>query len=130
MTIPAGEVNLRFSYVGAETRVERLLLDKHTDLNIKMKSDKQLNEIVVYGEKPETGINATQMDAINIPLAVIKSTPSLLGEADVMKTIQLLPGVQAGTEGSAGVLFGFFSVFTPEAIKKINFFKASFLRST
>jgi len=90
------------------------------------------------------------MGAINVPLTLIKSTPALLGEADVMKTIQLLPGVQAGTEGSAGVyvrgggsdenlilldgvplynvdhLFGFFSVFTPEAIKKVNFFKGSF----
>ena len=150
LTIPEGETKLRFSYVGTETRIEDILLQKNMDLNIRMKSDKQLNEIVVYGEKPETGINATQMGAINVPLTVIKSTPALLGEADIMKTIQLLPGVQAGTEGSAGVyvrgggsdenlilldgiplynvdhLYGFFSVFTPEAIKKVNFFKGSF----
>ena len=150
LTIPEGEAKLRFSYVGTETRIEDILLQKNIDLNVRMKSDKQLNEIVVYGEKPETGINATQMGAINVPITVIKSTPALLGEADIMKTIQLLPGVQAGTEGSAGVyvrgggsdenlilldgiplynvdhLFGFFSVFTPEAIKKVNFFKGSF----
>lgn len=109
-----------------------------------------LEEVIIHGDKAETGISATQMGAINVPLNILKNTPSLLGEADVMKTIQMLPGVQAGTDGSAGVyvrgggpdenlilldgiplynvdhVFGFFSVFTPEAIKKVSLFKSSF----
>ena len=91
---------------------------------------------------------ATQMGASEIPMTQIKNTPSILGEADVMKAIQLMPGVQAGMEGSAGLyvrgggpdqnlilldgvpvynvdhLLGFFSVFTPEAVKKVTLFKA------
>ena len=105
---------------------------------------------MIVSDKTEAGITATQMGAIEIPMAQIKNTPGALGEADVMKTIQLMPGVQAGVEGSAGLyvrgggpdqnlilldgipiynvdhLFGFFSVFTPEAVKKVTFFKSSF----
>lgn len=107
-----------------------------------MKDNNQLQEVVIVSNKSEAGNLATQMGAIEIPTAQIKSTPSVLGEADVMKTIQLMPGVQAGVDGSAGLyvrggspdqnlilldgvpvynvdhLFGFFSVFTPEAVKK------------
>lgn len=150
ITVPEGETQLRFSYVGCEPESRNIMLDKNTELNIKLKPNRELSEVVIYGQKSETGINATQMGALDIPLEVMKSTPALLGEADIMKTIQMMPGVQAGTEGSAGVyvrgggsdenlilldgvplynvdhLFGFFSVFTPDAIKKVSLFKGSF----
>lgn len=150
ITVPEGETQLRFSYVGCEPESRNIILDKNTELNIKLKPNRELSEVVIYGQKSETGINATQMGALDIPLEVMKSTPALLGEADIMKTIQMMPGVQAGTEGSAGVyvrgggsdenlilldgvplynvdhLFGFFSVFTPDAIKKVSLFKGSF----
>jgi len=150
LTVPEGVVNLRFSYIGCDPEIKEIVLDKNTELNISLKLNKQLDEVVVYGDKSETGINATQMGALDIPLSIMKSTPALLGEADIMKTIQLMPGVQAGTEGSSGVyvrgggpdenlilldgvplynvdhLFGFFSVFTPDAIKKVSLFKGSF----
>lgn len=119
-------------------------------MDIRLKTYMLLDEVVIYGDKSETGIAATQMSAMDVPLNILKNTPSLLGEADVMKTLQMLPGVQAGTDGSAGVyvrgggpdenlilldgiplynvdhVFGFFSVFTPEAIKKVSLFKGSF----
>jgi len=145
-----GEIRLKFSYIGYKTTEKTILLNQNTELNIRLEPQAQIDEIVVVGERSETGINSVQMGAIDIPLKIIKSTPALLGEADVMKTIQMLPGVQSGTEGMAGIhvrgggpdenlilldgvplynvdhMFGFFSVFTPEAVKKVNLYKGSF----
>jgi len=150
ITLPAGETELSFSYLGYTTRQYRLELSKDTLINVLMQDNNQLEEVVIVSDKAEAGITATQMGAQEIPIAQIKNTPSILGEADVMKTIQLMPGVQAGGEGSAGLyvrgggpdqnlilldgvpvynvdhLFGFFSVFTPEAVKKVTLFKSSF----
>ena len=150
ITLPAGETELSFSYLGYTTRQYRLELSKDTLINVLMQDNNQLEEVVIVSDKAEVGITATQMGAQEIPIAQIKNTPSILGEADVMKTIQLMPGVQAGVEGSAGLyvrgggpdqnlilldgvpvynvdhLFGFFSVFTPEAVKKVTLFKSSF----
>ncbi|MDR2921270.1 MAG: TonB-dependent receptor [Tannerella sp.] len=150
LTLPSGEVDLRFSYTGYETEDRMVDIKENQKIDIQLKTHMILDEVVVYGDKSETGITATQMSAIDVPLNILKNTPSLLGEADVMKTLQMLPGVQAGTEGSAGVyvrgggpdenlilldgiplynvdhVFGFFSVFTPEAIKKVSLFKGSF----
>ena len=109
-----------------------------------MKGNAQLEEVVVVSDKAEAGTVATQMGAVEIPMVQIKNTPSILGESDVMKAIQLMPGVQAGVDGSAGLyirggspdqnlilldgtpvynvdhMFGFFSVFTPEALSLIH----------
>lgn len=150
ITLPEGETDLRFSYLGYGASKQTLNLQRDTILNITMKDDNQLQEVVVISQRSEAGSLATQMGANEIPITQIKSTPSILGEADVMKTIQLMPGVQAGVDGSAGLyvrggspdqnlilldgvpiynvdhLFGFFSVFTPEAVKKVTFFKSSF----
>lgn len=150
LSLPPGEVDLRFSYAGYETENLKIDMLQNEKKNVRLKTHLMLEEVVVHGDKSETGISSTQMGALNVPLDILKNTPSLLGEADVMKTIQMLPGVQAGTEGSAGVyvrgggpdenlilldgiplynvdhIFGFFSVFTPEAVKKVSFFKGSF----
>lgn len=150
LTLPPGPVDLQFSYTGYQTMSRTTELRKNEKQNILLKADLMLDEVVVYGDKAETGFSATQMGAVDIPLQILQNTPSLLGEADVMKTIQMLPGVQAGTEGSSGVyvrgggpdenlilldgiplynvdhVFGFFSVFTPEAVKKVSLFKGSF----
>lgn len=150
LTIPEGETSIQYSYIGYATQTKSFYLKKDTVINVRLKTNTRLQEIVILSDKPETGINATQMGAIDIPIDHIRKTPSVLGEADLMKTLQLMPGVQAGVEGSAGIyvrggspdqnlilldgvpvynidhLFGFFSVFTPEAVKKVSLFKSSF----
>ncbi|MDR1882105.1 MAG: TonB-dependent receptor [Prevotella sp.] len=150
LTLPEGTVTFRYSCIGRQPQEIAVTLDKNIEQNIKLSPGRQLSEVVVYGDRVETGVNATQTGALDIPLDVMKSAPALLGEADIMKTVQMMPGVQAGTEGSAGVyvrgggadenlilldgvplynadhLFGFFSVFTPDAIKKVSLFKGSF----
>lgn len=150
ITLPEGNTDLRFSYLGYASETCTFTLYRDTIVNIGLKSNTLLQEVVITSTQAEAGIHATQMGANEIPLTQIKNTPSLLGEADLMKTIQLMPGVQAGTDGSAGLyvrggspdqnlilldgvpvynidhLFGFFSVFTPEAVKKVTLFKGSF----
>lgn len=150
ITFPEGITDLQFSYLGYATETHRFYLTKDTLLNIRMQANTQLEEVVVVSDKAEAGTLATQMGAVEIPTTQIKNTPNVLGEADVMKTIQLMPGVQAGVDGSAGLyirggtpdqnlilldgipiynvdhMLGFFSVFTPEAVKKVTLFKSSF----
>lgn len=150
LTLPEGETELSFSYLGYESRHSHFELTKDTLLNIRLNSNNQLAEVVVLSDKREAGIESTAMGAHEIPMAQIKNTPSILGEADLLKTIQLMPGVQAGMEGFAGMyvrgggpdqnlvlldgipvynadhLLGVFSIFTPEAIKNTTLFKSSF----
>lgn len=150
ITLPEGEIELHFSYLGYAVKKHRFTLSADTLLNIRLRGNTQLEEVVIVSDKTEAGNLATQMGSTEIPMAQIKNTPSVLGEADVMKAIQLMPGVQTGVDGSAGLyirggspdqnlilldgtpiynvdhMFGFFSVFTPEAVKKVTLFKSSF----
>ena len=122
-------------------------------MNIHLRANNQLAEIVVLSDKKETGIRATAMSTLDIPMTQIKNTPAILGEADILKTIQLMPGVQAGTEGFSGLyvrgggpdqnlilldgipiynadhMLGVFSIFTPEAMKKGHAFQRVVSRS-
>ena len=150
LTLPEGETGLFFSYLGYETKHCRFLLSRDTVMNIRLQTNNQLSEIIVLSDKKETGIRATGMGTLDIPMTQIKNTPAILGEADILKTIQLMPGVQAGTEGFSGLyvrgggpdqnlilldgipiynadhMLGVFSIFTPEAMKKVTLFKGSF----
>ena len=150
LTLPKGDVDLNYSYVGFETQQRKFTLNKDTVINIKMLDRTELSEIVVIGNRNDIGVQGTQMSAIDVPISQIKSVPTLFGETDVLKALQLLPGVQAGTEGSAGFyvrgggpdenLFlldgvpvynvnhmgGFFSVFNADAIKNVTLYKGGF----
>lgn len=150
LTLPEGEAELSFSYLGYETIYSSFELNKDTLLNIRLAGNNQLEEVVILSGKRESGIESTGMGSNEIPLAQIQHTPTILGEADLLKTIQLMPGVQAGMEGFSGLyvrgggpdqnlvllddipiynadhLFGVFSIFTPEAVKKVTLFKGSF----
>lgn len=150
ITLPEGDAELLFSYLGYDTRQCRFRLQKDTLLNIRMSANNLLEEVVVLSERREAGIHSTAMGSHEIPMTQIRNTPTLMGEADLLKTIQLMPGVQAGMEGFSGLyvrgggpdqnlilldgipvynadhLLGVFSVFTPEAVKKVTLFKGSF----
>ena len=150
LTLPQGEAELTFSYLGYESRHCSFVLAQDTVLNIRLQPNTQLEEVVVLSDKQEAGILSTAMGAHEIPMAQIQHTPAILGEADLLKTIQLMPGVQAGMEGFSGLyvrgggpdqnlilldgipvynadhLMGVFSIFTPEAVKKVTLFKSSF----
>jgi len=150
LTIPEKEeVKVTYSYVGYATQTVTIPARSNRTVHVQLVPGASLEEAVVTAQK-ESGIASTKMSAIEVPLQVIKSAPALFGEADVIKTLQLLPGVQGGTEGFSGIyvrgggpdenlllldgipiynaehLLGIFSIFQPEAIKKMTLYKGSF----
>lgn len=150
LTIPQGKgVSLKYSYVGYDDVTLTLDLLRDTTVNVALNANSELKEAVVSAQR-ESGIMATKMSAIEIPMNMIKNTPVLFGEADVLKTIQLMPGVQSGAEGFSGIyvrgggpdenlllldgislynaehMLGLFSIFQPEAVKKVTLYKGSF----
>ncbi|MBQ6433327.1 MAG: TonB-dependent receptor [Bacteroidaceae bacterium] len=150
LTLPAGEVVLSYSYSGYQPTELRLSLQRDTVINVSLRAKDLLREVVVEADRTDAGLYATGMGITDVSVSQIEHTPSLLGETDVIRTLQLLPGVQSGMNGMAGLyvrggagdenlimldgvpiykvdhLFGFFSVFTPEAMKKVTFYKSSF----
>lgn len=149
LSVPAGRTEIKYSHIGYETRILSFTAVRDTVLHITLRPGTALEEAVVTARK-ESGIASTKMSAIELPVHAIKSAPALFGEADVLKTIQLLPGVQGGMEGLSGLyvrgggadenlllldgiplyniehMLGIFSVFQPEAVKKVTLHKGSF----
>jgi len=150
LTLPADSVLIRVSYTGYEPRFLRFLLNEDKQFNVQLGEGALLKEIVVTDKRYKKVENQSQMSVVEVPIEQIKKIPSLLGETDVLKALQLLPGVQSGNEGSNGVfvrggspdqnlilldgvpvynvshLFGFFSVFNADAIKDVKLIKGGF----
>jgi hypothetical protein len=150
ITLPAGEIELFFSYVGYQTEVRELNLASHFRLDIELQSSVELQEVVVSDEYLTRPTQVTQMSRLEIPISQALNIPSLLGEKDLFKVLQLMPGVQSGTEGTSGFyvrgggpdqnliilddaivynashLFGFFSVFNGDAVKNMELYKGGF----
>ncbi|MFN3916885.1 MAG: TonB-dependent receptor [Flavobacteriales bacterium] len=151
LTQPANDtVVVRFSYVGYQPVTHVFVLRSDTALNVLLKSSVELDEFEVISTQAEKIQDRTQMSSIDLSMDKVKSLPVLLGEKDVMKTIQLLPGVQSGSEGTSGLyvrgggpdqnlilldgvpvynashLFGFFSVFNADAINNVQLIKGGF----
>ena len=150
ITLNAGKHNLTYSYVGCQPQTVNIDAKRDTVINISLSGNIDIEEVVVTAKSRESGIESTKMGSIDVPVKLIQHTPSLLGETDVLRTIQLTPGVQQGVGGASTLyvrggngdenlvlldgapvykidhLFGFFSVFTPEAVKKVTFYKTSF----
>jgi len=144
------DVKLVVSYVGYNPYEKSLSLSGNLKLDVVLDPVITLGEVLVTDKKAEEMVKSSQMSKIEIPVQKIQNLPVLLGEADVMKTIQLMPGVQSGQEGASGIyvrgggpdqnlilldgvpvyntdhLFGFFSVFNPDAISSVNLIKGGF----
>ncbi|MBQ7749733.1 MAG: TonB-dependent receptor [Bacteroidales bacterium] len=149
LTLPKGPVSLQYSYVGYQDIVHSFDLQKDTVINVALTPSEVLKEAMVVAQK-DAGIQSTYLGAIEVPLAQIKNTPVVLGEADVLKAIQMMPGVQGGNEGFTGLyvrgggpdenlvlldgvpiynvdhMLGLFSIFQTEAVKKVTLYKGSF----
>lgn len=150
LTVPRGMVNLNYYYTGYTSKHRSLNLNRDTIINIRINESIELKELVVISNQKDIGVLGSQMSTIDVPISLIKTVPSLFGEKDVIKTLQLLPGVKAGVEGSAGLfirgggadenlllldgvpvynvnhMFGFFSIFNADAIKNVTLYKGSF----
>lgn len=148
LTIPEGEHELLYSFVGFDPIKKGVTLDDNITLNIELTEGNTLDAVTVTGEKKQH--ESTEIGTINLNMNKVKSLPVLLGEVDIIKTAQLLPGIQSGSEGSSGIyvrgggpdqnlilldgvpiynanhLFGFFSVFNADAINSVKIVKGGF----
>lgn len=149
ITLPQDSIEVVFSYVGFKPYKSFLILNSNKQLNIELEIE-SLKEITVLAPVNNNTSQDSKMSSIDIPIEQIKQIPALMGEKDVLKVIQLLPGVQKGSEGSTGIyvrgggpdqnliildeapvynanhLFGFFSVFNGDAIKSVELIKGGF----
>ncbi|MBK9292380.1 MAG: TonB-dependent receptor [Bacteroidetes bacterium] len=148
LKLEPGSYTLTFSYVGFEPQVRSFRLRADTLININLgQTSKQLREVVVSADRPQERLAQAQMSVNRLDIKSIRQIPALMGEVDVIKAIQLLPGVQATTEGGSGFsvrggspdqnlilldeavvynpshLLGFFSVFNNDAVKGVELFK-------
>lgn len=148
ITLPEGTYNVTYSSLGMETRVLTIQLTDNIRRNISLTADtEQLDEVIIEADVERASIKAPQMSVNTLSAETIKNIPVVLGEADVVKSILLLPGVTNAGEASSGFnvrggaadqnlilldeatifnsshLFGFFSVFNPDAIKDVKLFK-------
>ena len=151
LTIKEDSVQLFISYVGYEPlRLEPFLLNQDTVIQAVLTTNTELQEVTVEAHSAVSGVHAVQMSAVEVPINTIKGIPAIGGEVDILKAIQLLPGVQSGTEGSAGMyvrgggpdenlimldgvplysvnhMLGFFSVFNADAVKNVTLYKGNF----
>lgn len=148
LTLEEGTYQLQISYLGFKTVNLTLELDADKTLNFKLEeSVESLDEIIINEDVEKLNIRKPQMSVNSLSINTIKQMPVVLGEVDVIKSITLLPGVTNAGEGSSGFnvrggsadqnlilldeatifnsshLFGFFSVFNPDAIKDIKLYK-------
>jgi outer membrane receptor for ferrienterochelin and colicin len=150
LTLPSGDVKLTFSYIGYEAAVLDIILVRDTVINMQLNPVINIGEVVISAERAKSAILSTQMSMTELSSKSIKSLPMLLGEVDVLKALQLLPGVKGGNEGTSGIyvrgggpdqnlilldgvpvynanhLFGFFSVFNPDAIQNVKLITGGF----
>ncbi|MHC1775112.1 MAG: carboxypeptidase-like regulatory domain-containing protein [Lentimicrobium sp.] len=143
-----GKYSILYSYVGYNSVEQTIELKENTSINIELATrEHQLREVVITGERPDENIRKPEMSVVKMDIKTINRIPALMGEVDIIKAIQLLPGVQSTSEGSSGFsvrgggpdqnlilldeaivynashLLGFFSVFNNDAIKDVVLYK-------
>ena len=148
VSVPPGNYEVEYSYLGFATQTQTIDLQSNQTIEIELsESATQLVEVVVTSEAEDKNVTTTEMSVNKLPIKTIEKLPALLGEVDVIRSIQLLPGVNTVGEGATGFnvrggsvdqnlvlldeapvynsshLFGFFSVFNPDAVKDVKLFK-------
>ncbi len=148
LTIPKGTYNVLYSYVGYDDSVTNIKLTDDVKFNLELKeSEELLKEVVVTSEGVNANVKSVAMSTNELDIKAIEKVPALLGEVDVIRSIQLLPGVSTVGEGASGFnvrggaidqnlvlldeapvynsshLFGFFSVFNPDAVQNVKLIK-------
>ncbi|GET25412.1 TonB-dependent receptor domain-containing protein [Prolixibacter sp. NT017] len=148
LRVPTGKVSLFISYVGYQPQHLNLAVQKDTTIDFRLSSQNEIQQIKVSAKNKN--LDSSLPGHQHITMQSIEALPGFLGEQDVLKSLTILPGVQQGHEGSAGIfvrggspdqnlilldgvpvfnashLFGFVSVFTPEALQSVDFYKGGF----
>jgi len=148
LSAPKGEYEIEISYVGYQTIQKNIVLNQNTKSNFSIKEGgEELQEVIITENKGKSNIKTPEMSVNKLSISTIKKMPVVLGEVDVLKSILLLPGVTNAGEGASGFnvrgggadqnlilldeatifnsshVFGFFSVFNPDAIKDLKLYK-------
>jgi hypothetical protein len=148
ISVNPGKYTVVYSYIGYNTVFQALTLQEDYTLNIELALQaKELNEVTITGEKANANVSRPEMSMQKLQMVTIKKIPALMGEVDVIKAIQLLPGVQSTSEGTSGFsvrgggtdqnlivldeatvynashLMGFFSVFNNDALRDVKLYK-------
>ncbi|WP_026713108.1 TonB-dependent receptor [Flavobacterium daejeonense] len=148
ISVPQGNHNINISYIGYQNIEKNVSLNQSTKMNWELKENGEiLNEVVIKDNSGRSNTRTPEMSVNKLSIASIKKMPVVLGEVDVIKSILLLPGVTNAGEGASGFnvrgggadqnlilldeatiynsshVFGFFSVFNPDAIKDLKLYK-------
>jgi hypothetical protein len=148
LSLPRGTYNLRISYLGYETIEVQVTLDGNASKNIELtQATLAMDEVTISSRRRDQNITETRMSTVQLNAETIKKVPAFMGEVDLLKTIQMLPGIQNVAEGFSGFsvrggatdhnlilldeavvynashLLGFFSVFNSDAIKDMSVHK-------
>ncbi len=150
LSVTQGLHEIHWSYVGYQIEKRLLNLTKDTIINIRLKPSIELKEVEIKDKRADINVMNSKLGSIQIPINTIKNLPSLTGEIDILKILQLLPGVKSGNEGSTGIyvrggspdqnliildgvpvynvshLFGYLSIFNSNAIQNVELIKGGF----
>ncbi len=149
--VTAGDsVELIFSYIGYKSKVQKLSAKTNQAINVELASGNLLDEVVISAENDTPIDKRNEMGVLTIPVKQIENMPAIGGESDILKALQLMPGVQSGNEGNSGIyvrggspdqnlillddvplyyvnhLGGFVSTFNTDAISNIKLIKGGF----
>ncbi len=148
ITLDAGSYDIACSFVGYQSRQLTVTLNSNRSVNFLLEpAVTSSQEVVIYGKRRDENVRTTQMGRFDLSISKVKTLPVLLGEVDILKTLQLLPGIRNAGEGNTGLyvrgggpdqnliilddavvyntghLFGFFSIFNADAIKNVTLIK-------
>jgi hypothetical protein len=150
LSLPAGNYVFRVSYVGYESVEIKIRLNTSLNQDIQLKTSNLLSEIVISSHRKDENVTGLTMGVQKLDIEEIRLIPAFMGEVDVLKAIQLLPGVQVTSEGSSGFsvrggspdqnliafdnttvynpshLMGFFSIFNNDVISSVELYKSDF----
>ncbi len=149
LTLKQGNYTLKTSFIGYQPLSQKLVLDKDQKIDMVLSNGTELKEVIVSSRKVDENVTKAQMGVEKLDVAEIAKIPVLFGEKDILKTIQLLPGVKSAGEGNSGFyvrggsadqnlilldeapvynashLLGFFSTFNSDAIKDVTLIKGN-----
>ncbi|MDB4173583.1 TonB-dependent receptor [Bacteroidia bacterium] len=152
LQLPAGKHIIVYNFVGYVSVAKEIDISEDQVLDVNLVGiDSEIGEVLVKGSKTQKKVSEeVRMSTIDVPIKTIKDIPALMGEKDVLKVLQLMPGVQSGSEGQSGLyvrgggpdqnliildgatvynaqhLFGFFSLFNGDALRSVELIKGGF----
>ena len=150
LTLPKGVYHVVYSFIGMDAQTVQINLQKNTRKNIELATGaNKIGEVIVAAEREDQNITSNEMSVAKLEMKEVEKLPVLFGEKDIIKTIQLMPGIKSAGEGSSGFfvrgggadqnlilldgapvynashLLGFFSVFNSDAIRDVKLYKGA-----